>query len=179
MTTVKPRAAKPSQVNASDSPRQSTLFLANQLCFALYASSLAMTKIYRPLLAPLGLTYPQYIVMLALWEHRELTVGRLGEQVALDSGTLVPLIRKLAVQGLVVRQRSATDDRSVLISLTQAGLALSERAYAVHDQVACTTQRTPAELKALVRTLHTLRIALQNDGPAVPANTRVPARART
>ena len=146
--------------------RAASLFLDNQLCFALYATSLAMTKVYRPLLAPLGLTYPQYIVMLTLWEHRELTVGKLGEQVALDSGTLVPLIRKLTAQGLVLRQRSTTDDRSVLVSLTPAGTRMSERAHAVHDQVACTTQRTAAERQAMVRSLHGLRYALLHDAPA-------------
>ena len=178
MTALKPRPAKSSPANARNSARAASLFLDNQLCFALYASSLAMTKVYRPLLAPLGLTYPQYIVMLALWEHRELTVGRLGEQVALDSGTLVPLIRKLAVQGLVIRQRRESDDRSVMISLTPAGLALSERAHAVHDQIACTTQRTPTELQALVQSLHSLRIALKGDGPAGNANITAPARVR-
>ena len=179
MTPLKPRPAKSSPANADARARAASLFLDNQLCFALYASSLAMTKVYRPLLAPLGLTYPQYIVLLALWEHRELSVGSLGEQVALDSGTLVPLIRKLAAQGLVIRQRSANDDRSVLISLTPTGLALSERAYAVHDQVACTTQRTPAELQALVQSLHSLRIALKDDRPAGNANITVPASLRT
>ena len=179
MPALKLRPAKPSRANAGIRARAASLFLDNQLCFALYASSLAMTKVYRPLLAPLGLTYPQYIVLLALWQHRELSVGRLGEQVALDSGTLVPLIRKLAVQGLVIRQRSASDDRSVMISLTPAGLALSERAHAVHDHVACTTQRTPAELQALVRSLHSLRIALKDDAPAVHADATVPASLRT
>ena len=170
MTALKPRAAKSKPANAHAPTLAASLFLDNQLCFALYSSSLAMTKVYRPLLAPLGLTYPQYIVLLALWEHRELSVGRLGEQVALDSGTLVALIRKLAAQGLVIRQRSASDDRSVLISLTPAGLALSKRAHAVHDQVACTTQRTPAERQALVQSLHGLRIALRAIGPAGNAN---------
>ena len=150
------------------SARAPSLFLDNQLCFALYATSLAMTKVYRPLLAPLGLTYPQYIVMLALWEHRELTVGKLGDQVALDSGTLVPLIRKLTAQGLVLRQRSSIDDRSVLISLTPAGVQMSERAHAVHDQVACTTQRTPAERQAIVGSLHGLRVALLQDTAPKP-----------
>ena len=149
--------------------RAASLFLDNQLCFALYATSLAMTKVYRPLLAPLGLTYPQYIVMLALWEHRELTAGKLGGQVGLDSGTLVPLIRKLTAQGLVLRQRSATDDRSVLISLTPAGARMSEWAHAVHDQVACTTQRTPAERQAMVQSLKNLRVALLQDATAKPA----------
>ena len=144
----------------SAKPRAANLFLDNQLCFALYATSLAMTKVYRPLLAPLGLTYPQYIVMLALWEHGELSVGRLGECVALDSGTLVPLIRKLKALDLVERRRSAGDDRSVLISLTAAGKRMGSRAHGVREQVACAAQCTEAECQALMSSLQTLRGAL-------------------
>ena len=142
------------------STRAAGLFLDNQLCFSLYATSLAMTKVYRPLLAPLGLTYPQYVVMLALWEHGELTAGGLGERVALDSGTLVPLVRKLVSLGLLQRQRSASDDRSVLISLTSAGARMSQRAHGVHAQIACATQCTEAELNVLMRSLQTLRASL-------------------
>ena len=116
------------------------LLLDNQLCFALYAASLAMTKTYRPLLAPLGLTYPQYVVMLALWQHGELSAGALAHAVALDSGTLVPLLRKLVARGLLLRQRSSTDERVVLISLTPAGRSLQHKMHAVHAQVACHTQ---------------------------------------
>ncbi len=141
-------------------PRAADLLLDNQLCFALYAASLAMTKSYRPLLVPLGLTYPQYVVMLALWQHRELTAGALAQAVALDSGTLVPLVRKLVVQGLVLRQRSAEDDRSVLISVTPAGRALQRRAHAVHAQVACSTQCSESERKAMTARLQALRQAL-------------------
>ena len=136
------------------------LFLDNQLCFALYSASLAMTKVYRPLLTPLGLTYPQYLVMLALWEHRELSAGALGERVALDSGTLVPLIRRLQRMGLVDRRRSTIDDRSVLVSLTTAGRRLSKRAHSVHDQAACSTGRSAGERRALTQNLQTLRRSL-------------------
>ena len=119
-------AKSPAAPHKSSATEQDAgLFLDNQLCFALYAASLAMTKLYRPLLEPLGLTYPQYIVMLALWEHGELSAGGLGERVALDSGTLVPLIRKLKALGLVERQRSTKDDRSVLISLTPRRSAIA------------------------------------------------------
>ena len=156
---AKPRA-KP-----RESARAAGLFLDNQLCFSLYATSLAMTKVYRPLLAPLGLTYPQYVVMLALWEHGELTAGGLGERVALDSGTLAPLIRKLVSLGLVQRQRSASDDRSVLISLTSAGARMSQRAHGVHAQIACATQCTEAELNVLTRSLQTLRASLLIGAP--------------
>lgn len=136
------------------------LLLDNQLCFALYATSLAMTKFYRPLLAPLGLTYPQYIVMLALWEHGELSAGALGAKVALDSGTLVPLVRKLTASGLVERRRSPADDRSVLISLTTVGRNLSKRARSVNEQIACAIQCTDAQFQVLMRSLKDLRAAL-------------------
>ena len=149
------------------------LHLDGQLCFALYATSLAMTKVYRPLLAPLGLTYPQYVVMLALWQHGELSAGALGERVSLDSGTLVALVRKLVAMGLVERRRSAHDDRCVLISLTLAGADLRERAHAVHDQVACATQTTATELHAMVRSLHALRSALTREAsPSAPSADR-------
>ena len=144
----------------SDSPPAANLFLDNQLCFALYAASLAMTKTYRPLLAPLGLTYPQYVVMLALWQQRELTAGALAQAVALDAGTLVPLVRKLVAQGLLARRRSDDDDRVVLISVTPAGQALKRRAHAVHEQVGCSTQHSASGRKALTASLQALRSAL-------------------
>ncbi len=140
----------------------SDLFLHNQLCFALYAASLAMTKTYRPLLAPLDLTYPQYVVMLALWQHRELTAGELAQSVALDSGTLVPLVRKLIVRGLLLRRRSSQDDRSVLISLSPQGRALERRAHAVHSQVACSTKCTAPQRQAMTQQLQALRDALRS-----------------
>ncbi len=147
-------------VNPPASPPASDLFLENQLCFALYAASLAMTKTYRPLLAPLGLTYPQYVVMLALWQYRQLSAGALAQTVRLDSGTLAPLIRKLVAQGLLLRQRSSQDDRSVLLSLTSAGSDLQRKAHAVHEQVACSTQCTAQERKAMTGKLQSLRLAL-------------------
>ncbi len=137
-----------------------TLFLDNQLCYSLYSASLAMTKVYRPLLKVLGLTYPQYVVMLALWEHDSLSVGELGVRVSLDSGTLVPMLRKLVDAGFVVRQRSETDDRCVLISLTRSGKRLSAHAHVVHARVACVTQCSAEDGKALSVRLNELRAAL-------------------
>ena len=142
------------------------LSLDNQLCFMLYATSLAMTKVYRPLLAPLGLTYPQYIVLLALREHGELSAGALGERVALDSGTLVPLVRKLAALRLAERRRSPADDRSVLISLTPAGRQLGRSAHAVNKKIVCATQCTDARIQVLMRSLKSLRTALQGNAHA-------------
>lgn len=145
-------------------PKAADLYLDNQLCFALYATSLAMGKTYRPLLAELGLTYPQYVVLMALWQHGEMNMGVLGQAVALDSGTLSPLLRKLVVQGLVERARSAQDERSVLISLTPAGNALRKRAHSVHARVACSTGRSAQQRQALLKQLHHLRAALLNTG---------------
>lgn len=153
--------AKPQQ-RATRTDRSGDLFLENQLCFTLYATSLAMTKVYRPLLAPLGLTYPQYIVMLALWELGELSAGVLGQRVALDSGTLVPMVRKLTALGLVKRLRSVADERSVIISLTPAGARLSKRSRAVRDQVVCATRCTEGQLQALLCSLKELRVALSS-----------------
>lgn len=144
----------------SVTPEDSALFLSNQLCFALYAASLAMTKTYRPLLAPLGLTFPQYVVMMALWQHKELTAGALAQTVALDAGTLVPLVRKLVTQGLLRRERSPTDERSVIIALTPAGKALQKQAHAVYAQAACATQCSLQQRQALTAQLQTLRAAL-------------------
>ena len=166
-----PTNLRRSRVKDTVSVRSVGLFLENQLCFALYAASLTMTKVYRPLLQPLGLTYPQYIVMLALWEHGELSVGGLGDRVALDSGTLVPLIRKLVAQGLAERRRSAADDRSVLISLTPAGAQLRERAHAVNDQIACAIRCTAPQREALALSLKDLRAALL-EAVAAPAGAR-------
>lgn len=100
------------------------LALDRQLCFALYAASLAMTKAYKPLLAPLGLTYPQYLVMLVLWEGDGITVSQLGARLTLDSGTLTPLLKRLEALALVQRQRDTADERRVLLRLTAAGQAL-------------------------------------------------------
>lgn len=144
----------------SAAPEDSALFLGNQLCFALYAASLAMSKTYRPLLAPLGLTFPQYVVMMALWEHKQLTAGALAQTVALDAGTLVPLVRKLVAQGLLQRERSSEDERSVIISLTPAGKALQKRAHAVYAQAACATQCSLQQRQALTAQLQVLRAAL-------------------
>ena len=159
--------------------RSAGLFLDHQLCFTLYATSLAMTKVYRPLLGPLGLTYPQYIVMLALWEHGELSAGALGAKVALDSGTLVPLVRKLTALGFVERHRSPDDDRSVLISVTRAGRKLSKRAHAVNRKIACATQCTDAQIQVLMRSLKSLRAALLSSADApLPASLPPPSTAK-
>jgi DNA-binding MarR family transcriptional regulator len=109
--------------------------LDEQLCFALYAASRAVTARYRPMLEALGLTYPQYLVMMLLWEEDHQTVGQLGSRLALDSGTLSPLLKRLTAAGLVTRHRRVEDERSVAIALTDAGRALQEKAIAVSEEM--------------------------------------------
>lgn len=144
----------------NDSPTD-WLLLDHQLCFALYSSSLAMTKLKKPLLSELGLTYPQYLVMLVLWETETLSVSELGNRLALDSGTLTPLLKRLAVSGLVSRTRDAADERRVLVSLTDAGRALRRRAEGIPEQMLCATQCPVEEIQALTRRLHALRSTLE------------------
>ncbi len=125
------------------------LLLDRQLCFALYSATRAMTQAYAPLLAPLGLTYPQYLVMLVLWEADDLAVKDLGARLALDSGTLTPLLKRLEATGLVTRTRDAADERVVRARLTQKGRALRRKALAVPPQLACQAGLPLRDLGAL------------------------------
>ena len=137
------------------------LRLDHQLCFALYSSSLAMTKLYKPMLEPLGLTYPQYLAMLVLWEGDGITVSELGQRLQLDSGTLTPLLKRLETTGVIGRQRDSADERRVLLHLTAAGRALKARAAKVPPQVACASGCSLEELAALTRRLKELRDQIQ------------------
>lgn len=119
--------------------------LDNQICFAIYASSREITKLYRPLLQDLGLTYTQYVTMLALWEKDNVTVSELGARLYLDSGTLTPLLKKLEAAGLVKRTRDKNDERSVLVTLSPQGEALREKAVDIPGQLACKLDATPEE----------------------------------
>jgi len=136
------------------------LALDAQLCFALYSAHLAMGKVYRRALSGLGLTYPQYLVMLALWESDGLAVSELGDRLYLDSATLTPLLKRLQASGLVARERSLADERRVLVRLTDAGRALRERARAVPGGVICATGCTPERLQGLKAELEALRLNL-------------------
>lgn len=138
-------------------PPTSLLNLDRQLCFALYSSSLAMTKAYKPLLAELGITYPQYLVMLALWQHSPQGVGELGERLNLDSGTLTPLAKRLEAMGLVNRNRSEHDERNVEISLTAAGKRLRARAEPVPPCIMQLSGCQLPQLESLTRELKVLR----------------------
>jgi DNA-binding MarR family transcriptional regulator len=125
------------------------LRLEHQVCFSLHNASRAFGAIYRDALRDLGLTYPQYLAMIALWQHGELSVKRLGELLRLDSGTLSPLLKRLEAAGLVVRERSALDERSVLVRVTAAGAALREDARQVPTAVARRAGLDPRELREL------------------------------
>ncbi|CAN7245344.1 MarR family winged helix-turn-helix transcriptional regulator [Mesorhizobium sp. LjRoot246] len=127
--------------------------LDQQLCFALYSASGLMTRLYRPLLDPLGLTYPQYLAMLALWERAPSTVGELGEALGLDSATLTPLLKRLEAGGLVTRRRDLADERRVLVEPTAKGQALREQAKSVPAAMLCNLPLDVDELKSLHRTL--------------------------
>lgn len=143
--------------------KMARLGLDVQLCFALYSASLTMTKVYKPLLSKLGLTYPQYLVMLVLWEEDQRSVSKLGELLFLDSGTLTPLLKRLETLAFVTRTRDECDERRVIVALTVAGRQLRARALAVHDAVACTTRCSANERAVLTQKLNKLRSALAAD----------------
>ncbi|RKH52467.1 MarR family transcriptional regulator [Corallococcus sp. AB050B] len=127
-----------------------------QLCFPLYAASRAMVQAYTPLLAKLGLTYPQYLVMLVLWETDGVSVKELGEKLYLDSGTLTPLLKRLETLGFVRRERSKEDARSVTVSLTAQGKALRRKAASIPEAIVCRTGLTLEELARLRRDIQRL-----------------------
>jgi DNA-binding MarR family transcriptional regulator len=133
------------------------LKLDNQLCFALYSTSLAMTKLYKPLLDELGLTYPQYLAMLVLWEQDGLMVSEIGERLYLDSGTLTPLLKRLEAAGLIARIRAVEDERRVHITLTAAGRKLKARAAKIPDCILTAAQCPVPELMALTQQVQALR----------------------
>lgn len=136
------------------------LALHNQLCFALYSASHAMTRTYKPMLDKLGLTYPQYLVMLVLWEQDGVLVKDIGNLLYLDSGTLTPLLKRLETAGLVERKRDKVDERQVRISLTAAGKALRAAAEEVPVQILCASGQTVEDLMRIRGDLTTVRDAL-------------------
>jgi len=142
------------------------LRLDNQLCFALYAASKAVTQAYQPLLSALGLTYPQYLVLLVLWEEDGLLVKEIGKRLELDSGTLTPLLKRLENQGLVARERQQNDQRQVRIRLSPTGRALEKKALAVPKQLACrygVSLSTHREAEQLREALNGLRSHLRSE----------------
>jgi DNA-binding MarR family transcriptional regulator len=149
---MEPRAPQPKP--------EEMLKLDNQLCFALYSANLAMHKLYRGLLKDLELTYPQYLVMLVLWERDGLMVSEIGERLFLDSATLTPLLKRLEASGLLTRARAVSDERQVIITLTDAGRTLRAKAQVVPEQVMCATACELDELVQLREELARLRGSL-------------------
>ncbi|MEY9881308.1 MarR family winged helix-turn-helix transcriptional regulator [Bradyrhizobium sp. USDA 329] len=143
-------ARKPS---AADAP----LRLDNQICFAVYSAAHAFNRVYKPLLDRLGLTYPQYLVMLVLWERDDVPVKDIGEKLFLDSGTLTPLLKRLEAAHLVKRSRSREDERQVLIALTPQGYALKEKARAVPQSILAASDCSVSELVAMKDEIVALR----------------------
>src|SRR3984885_10735620 len=133
------------------------LQLGNQLCFAIYSAGHAFNRVYKPLLDRLGLTYPQYLVMLVLWERDGVAVKEIGERLHLDSGTLTPLLKRLEQAGLIKRTRSTQDERQVLIGLTAQGQALKDKARAVPPSILAASQCSIAELSAVKDEIVALR----------------------
>lgn len=142
------------------------LTLEDQLCFSLYATSMAINRIYKPLLDELGITYPQYLVLSALWEQDGRTVGAIAERLSLESSTITPLVKRLEAASLVTRARQADDERRVLVSLTDRGQALKQQSRCLGETLFARSGMTPAELIALNHEVLRLRAALTNTGAA-------------
>ena len=132
------------------------LRLENQLCFPLYACSREIIKQYKPFLDELDLTYTQYITMMVLWERTSLTAKELGDILFLDSGTLTPLLKKLESKGLLTRRRAVLDERSLIVTVTEAGMALRERAVTVPERMAACSTLSPADGAELSRILRSM-----------------------
>lgn len=133
-----------------------SLKLDNQLCFPLYACAKEIVRQYKPYLDEIDLTYTQYVTMMVLWEEDNLSVKALGKRLYLDSGTLTPLLKKLEAKGYLTRTRSADDERSVIISLTDDGLALRDKALAVPEYMKSCVRLSPEDAKTLYRILYQL-----------------------
>ncbi|MFE5911530.1 MarR family winged helix-turn-helix transcriptional regulator [Streptomyces wedmorensis] len=146
-------------------PDEDFLRLDHQICFSLHAATRAFNGVYREALKELGLTYPQYLVMLVLWEHRELPVKGIGERLRLDSGTLSPLLKRLEAAGYVERRRSPQDERSVTVRLTGDGTALRDKALGVPRRIAAATGLDVGEIRELRERLDALAVRLDAVDP--------------
>jgi MarR family transcriptional regulator, organic hydroperoxide resistance regulator len=140
--------------------RPDPLLLDEQLCFALYSTSLAMTKAYKPLLESLGLTYPQYLVLLTLWENDGIPLRELAERLHQDSGALTPIVKRLEAEGHVRRERDPGDERNLAIVLTESGRALRQQAKRVNAAIAVACGLDGDDAAKLRQTLHALRASL-------------------
>ncbi|HNW26887.1 MAG TPA: MarR family transcriptional regulator [Spirochaetota bacterium] len=139
------------------------LKLDNQLCFVLYAGSRAITRLYTPLLKKLGITYPQYLVLLVLWEEDGLGVSAIGSRLRLDTGTLTPLLKRMESQGLLSRRRTVSDERKVAVYLTARGKKLKEKAAAVPRELFCRTGLTAEEFLHLKESITVLIGRMERD----------------
>ena len=142
---------------AKKSMAEAQLMLGNQLCFAIYSTAHAFNRVYKPLLDRLGLTYPQYLVMLALWERDGIAVKEIGERLFLDSGRLTPLLKRLEAAHLIRRTRSSEDERQVLVALSAQGQALKEKARTVPAAILSASGCSVGELSSLRKNLVALR----------------------
>ncbi|MBV6751921.1 MULTISPECIES: MarR family winged helix-turn-helix transcriptional regulator [Pseudomonas] len=138
------------------------LLLDNQVCFALHSTSLLMTKVYKPLLQALNLTYPQYLAMMVLWEKDGLTVGEISTRLLTDPGSLTPLLKRLESEGLLSRTRSKEDERVVIVELTEQGRALREQARGIPQCILAASGDSLERLRALQAELVALRGHLQD-----------------
>lgn len=153
-------------MNTTTLTSPATPLLDEQLCFALYSTSLAMMRVYRGLLPKLGLTYPQYLVMMVLWEQDQLTVSSIGERLFLDSATLTPLLKRMETQGLVKRERARADERQVIVTLTEQGQALRKDAAALLPEILCASKCSVDEITSLRDQLVGLRKNLNDSAGA-------------
>jgi MarR family transcriptional regulator, organic hydroperoxide resistance regulator len=152
-------------------PTEPSATLHDQLCFALYAASRAVTNYYRPLLDELGITYPQYLVLLVLWERGEITVKDLGAQLQLDSGTLSPLLKRLEGAGLLHRTRRADDERSVSVSLTERGEALRGKANCLPQAIQAAMGLDDTELKQVRQAVQAIAATIRDSPPRASARS--------
>lgn len=154
-------ANSPDQITTPlDAQSQKALHLDQQLCFALYSTSLAMTKVYKPLLDKLGLTYPQYLIMLILWQNDGLALKDVGEQLQIDSGALTPVIKRMEAMGLLIRTRHPQNERTLEIRLTTAGWAMREQAVQVNQTIGLSCGMAEPDIHALRQELVELRAQL-------------------
>ncbi len=163
------RKSKPAAAPSTDA----TLRLSDQLCFVTYSAAQAFNRVYKPLLDPLGLTYPQYLVLLVLWEADNVTVKEIGQRLFLDSGTLTPLLKRLQAAGIVERTRDVQDERQVRITLTQKGRDLQAPVRKAWDQVVCAVGLAPEEFDVLKAQITRLRDTLHES--ADRPSSRAPA----
>src|SRR5260370_18225724 len=155
-SSIRWRGCKMARKQAADQ----MLRLDNQICFAIYSTAHAFNRVYKPLLDRLGLTYPQYLVMVVLWERDDVPVKDIGERLLLDSGTLTPLLKRLEAADLIKRTRSTEDERQVLIALTSQGQALREKARSVPQSILAASACSIGELSAMKNEIVALRCRL-------------------